>query len=222
MERKTIPFEVKDIDEETGIFEGYAATFSSVPDSYGDIIDPGAFKKTLKESANRVKILWNHIANEPIGKPIEIKEDDRGLWIKGKLSLGVQRAREVLSLMKDGVINEMSIGYDTIVGPMIQGTRHLKEIRLWDTSPVTFAANPEAMILAVKSDLESGTIDKENIRAAIDTLNALLTPADTEPVKATPNVTDTEAADLDMVFSALQNFDAIKAERRIDELLSRR
>ena len=222
MERKTIPFEVKDIDEETGIFEGYAATFSSVPDSYGDIIDPGAFKKTLKESANRVKILWNHNANEPIGIPLELSEDKVGLKVKGKLSLGVQRAREVLSLMKDGVINQMSIGYDTITEAFDKNIRHLKEIRLWDTSPVTFAANPEAMILAVKSDLESGTIDKENIQAAIDTLNALLTPADTEPVKATPNVTDTEAADLDMVFSALQNFDAIKAERRIDELLSRR
>lgn len=150
IERKTINFEVKAIDEETGIFEGYAATFSKKPDSYGDIIDPGAFKKTLAESGKRVKILWQHSIMEPIGKPAEMTEDEKGLHIKAKLSLGVQRAREVMSLMKDGVITEMSIGYDTIKQSYEEGTRHLKEVKLYDISPVVFAANPEALIVGVK------------------------------------------------------------------------
>jgi len=150
MERKTVNFAVKQFDEETGVFESYAATFSQYPDAYGDIIDPGAFAKTLKESGKRVKILWNHNVQEPIGKPLEMREDENGLYIKGKLSLGVQRAREVLSLMKDGVINEMSIGYDPIKEAFKDGIRHLKEVKLWDVSPVTFAANPEAVVLSVK------------------------------------------------------------------------
>ena len=153
-EEKTFPFEVKEVNEDEGIFTGYAATFSEIPDSYGDIIDKGAFKKTLKEGAKRIKILWNHYILEPIGKPIEMSEDDHGLLVKGKLSLGVQRAKEVLSLMKDGVVTEMSIGYDTIKQSRTEGVRHLQEIKLWDVSPVTFAANPEALILGVKAELK--------------------------------------------------------------------
>ena len=77
-------------------------------------------------------------------------EDDHGLLVKVKLTLGVQRAKEVLALMKDGVITEMSIGYDTIKQQWVEGIRHLQEIRLWDVSPVTFAANPEAVVVTVK------------------------------------------------------------------------
>lgn len=148
IERKTVRFEVKDVDEEEGTFTGYASTFSKHPDSYGDIVDPGAFKKTLQERGNRIKILWNHM--EPIGKPLELTEDEKGLLVKGKLSLGVQRAREVLSLMRDGVITEMSIGYNTMKETWEDGIRHLQEVRLWDVSPVIFAANPEALIIGVK------------------------------------------------------------------------
>jgi HK97 family phage prohead protease len=150
IEQKIVKFEVKMVDDQTGIFEGYAATFSKKPDSYGDVIEPGAFTKTLQEGANRIKILWNHNPNEPIGKPITLTEDAHGLHIKGKLTLGVQRAREVLALMKDGVVNQLSIGYDAIICPTIDGIRHLQEVRLWDASPVAFAANPEAVIVGVK------------------------------------------------------------------------
>ena len=155
MEHKTVKFDVKEVDEETGIFEGHAATFTNKPDSYGDVIDKGAFTKTIKEMSGRVKILWNHSVMEPIGKPVELKEDEKGLWVKAKLSLGVQRAKEVLTLIKDGVITEMSIGYETIKEeweklPGGLSIRHLKEIKLYDTSPVTFAANPDALITAVK------------------------------------------------------------------------
>ncbi len=150
IERKTVKFEVKDVDEEKGTFTGYAATFSKFPDAYGDIIEPGAFKKTLKEMANRIKILWNHYVLEPIGKPTKLEEDEKGLFVEGKLSMGVQRAREIISLMKDGVITEMSIGYNTMKESYVEGVRHLQEVKLWDISPVTFAANPEAVILGVK------------------------------------------------------------------------
>ena len=160
MERKVVPFEVKQLDEEAGTFEGYAAVFGGQPDSYGDIIESGAFAKTLQERGKRVKILWQHDIKEPIGKPLELREDALGLWVKAKLSLGVQRARELLSLMKDGVISELSIGYDAVKAPVEAGVRHLKEVGLWDISPVVFAAKPEAIITNVKQG---------NIDALIDT-----------------------------------------------------
>ena len=238
MENKTVKFELKEINEEEGTFTGYAATFSKVPDSYGDIIDKGAFSKTLKEHGKRVKILWNHNTMEPIGKPIEMSEDENGLLVKGKLSLGVQRAREVLSLMKDDVINEMSIGYDTITEKFDDAigskVRHLKEVKLWDVSPVTFAANPEATISGIKSELDkllkSGRVlspaNKSKVNNAITSLQALLDSAteETEPSKDTlPSEEVKEAADMELMLGSItaeiEGFDMKTAEARINQLI---
>ena len=244
IERKTLSFEIKGIDEETGIFEGYAATFAKRPDSYGDIIDSGAFKKTLKEGGKRVKILWNHNTMEPIGRPEKMTEDENGLHVKGKLSLGVQRAREVLALMKDGVITEMSIGYDAVTEAWEKGIRHLKEIKLWDISPVTFAANPEASITGVKAELnrllKSGRVlsasNVGKVQSAINALQALLDLAegDEEPDKSTPMEPsqDTpepeevkEAVELEAILNdigaAIDGFDVKQAEARIDQILEK-
>ncbi len=205
---KVIKFELKAVDEETGIFEGYGSTFGGEPDSYGDVVDKGAFTKTIAEGAKRIKILWNHQTLEPIGKPMELKEDEHGLHIKGKLSLGVQRAREVLSLMKDGVINELSIGYDAITEAIVGGVRHLKEIRLWDISPVTFAANPSALVLAVKNETDN------SLTKALDEF-ALLVKG---PSKDTPSEAAAQMA-LAEFQSIAQGFDVIKANACIESLL---
>ncbi len=238
-ETKIFSFEVKEVDEEEGIFTGYAATFSKTPDSYGDIIDKGAFKKTLKEGAKRIKILWNHRVLEPIGKPLEMFEDEKGLYVKGKLSLGVQRGKEILSLMKDGVITELSIGYDTVKESWAEGIRHLQEVRLWDFSPVTFAANPEATITDVKTEdekagrvLSTSNLEKvkkllETFQSGIETLQALLESAEKEPEpdKSTllSKEAEKEAAELEQIVTMLkaenEGFDAKKAEGRIEAIL---
>ena len=150
MERKAINFYVKGIDEATGVIEGYGATFSDKPDAYGDIIDHGAFTKTLKENEGNIVSLFNHYIMEPIGLP-ELSEDKNGLYAKIHLVMEIQKARDVLALAKAGVIKTMSIGYDTIKSEFIDGIRHLKEVKLYDVSPVIFAANPEARIVAVKA-----------------------------------------------------------------------
>jgi len=149
--------------------------------------------------------------------------------------------------MADGVINEVSIGYDTIMQKMDGAIRHLKEVRLWDISPVTFAANPNATILSVKSiydelaellhvpiiDGKSGrvlsTINKDKVQAALNALQALLDAAgDAEPEKSTHVSTEEVVEtiecgpDLEALCDALTNFDAKQAERRIDELLTLR
>ena len=150
MERKTVKFEIKAVDAESGILEGYGATFSETPDSYGDVIDRGAFTRTLKNNADSIVSLFNHNVNEPIGLP-ELKQDQTGLYVKIKLVMEIEKARDVLALARAGVVKRMSIGYDTIKSDFIDGVRHLKEVKLYDVSPVVFAANPEARILAVKA-----------------------------------------------------------------------
>ena len=150
MERKIIKFEIKAVDAEQGVIEGYGATFSDKPDSYGDIIDPGAFTKTLKEHKDSIVSLFNHNVMEPIGLP-ELMQDKTGLHAKIHLVLDIQKARDTLALARAGVIKRLSIGYDTVKSDFIDGVRHLKEVRLYDVSPVVFAANPQARILSVKA-----------------------------------------------------------------------
>lgn len=222
MERKTLKFEVKLVDEEQGIIEGYAATFSDKPDSYGDIIDPGAFTKTLKENADQIVSLWNHDTNEPIGMP-ELRQDKVGLFTRIKLVRGVQRAEEVLLLAKAKVIKRMSIGYETIKQESKDSVRHLKEVRLFDVSPVTFAANVEAMITGVKSETDRVDKIEEEIKLLKDALLKTETVVGAE--RLTPKVEeDLEAAELEAALAQLNaaadGFDASKAEAAIDEMLA--
>jgi len=148
MQYRSFPFEVKAIDETEGTFEGYASVYGNI-DSHESIIEKGAFTKTLKENRARVKVLWNHNPDEPIGRPLEMKSDGIGLQVKGKIS-ETTRGKDVLILMRDKVITELSFGFDTIQDKWENGVRHIKEVRLWEFSPVTWASNELAAITAVR------------------------------------------------------------------------
>ena len=227
MERKTVKFEVKEVNEDEGTFTAYGSTFTSEPDSYGDVVDKGAFKKTIKENKGRIKHLWNHSVMEPIGKPDELSEDDTGLLVKGRLVLGVQRAREVLALMKAGVVNEMSIGFDTITEAVVKGVRHLKEVKLYDVSPVTFAANQTAVIFDVKAMEDAiNSHNVEPVREAIKALQALLDKFEgkQEPsIDTLDSEIDQEAADMEQIVANLKadnlRFDEEKAKKSIESIL---
>ena len=150
-ERKAFKFNLENIGE-SGEFSGYAAVFDTV-DTGGDIIEKGAFTKSIAENFDRIKILSQHQDYElPIGKPLELREDDKGLFIRAKIS-DTQKGRDIQTLLKDGVLNELSIGYDAIDFYYDGDThiRHLKEVRLWEVSIVTWAMNEQAQISEVKS-----------------------------------------------------------------------
>ena len=174
MQYKASRFEIKAAGDNT--IEGYAAYFGNV-DSYGDVIEQGAFSKTLKENNNRIKVLWQHNINEPIGKPVAMEQDSKGLYIKAKISM-TDTGKKAMELMRDGVIDEMSIGYDIMKDEYKGKNRMLKELRLWEFSPVTFAANEKARITSAKSlsellyDIKNA--DKNEIMNAIEKLNELL------------------------------------------------
>ena len=112
-EYKSVSFVLESADENTGEFSGYAAVFGNV-DSGGDVIEKGAFAKTIVEDFARIKILSQHNSYDlPIGKPLELREDEKGLYIRGKIS-DTQTGRDIRTLLKDGVLAELSIGYDAV------------------------------------------------------------------------------------------------------------
>lgn len=171
IERKSLPFEVeeKGLDPEARTIKGYAAITGNV-DDYGDIIDAGAFKKTLQEQGGRVKVYYIHDFWEPIGRPIEMKEVTRkqlpssvqdefpdatgGLFVHFSIS-ETTRGNDALTLARDGVLDELSIGFRTVKDEdeeLENGmtVRHIKELSLIDISPVPMAANAGAIITDVK------------------------------------------------------------------------
>lgn len=154
-------------------FTGYASKFGNV-DLHNDIIEKGAFSKTIQERMPKkmIKVLWQHM--EPIGIPTKLEETDEGLYVEGKLSK-TRLADEAIELMKDNVVDGMSIGYDIIKDDEDEkGIRHLKELKLYEVSIVTWGANPEAMITNVKHLNALNSIFKdENIRSLEEIKNLL-------------------------------------------------
>lgn len=148
MQVKAFPFEIK-ADSEKRTFEGYASTWKK--DLVNEQITQGAFRKTIGDRfpKNQIKILWQHY--DPIGLPSHMEEDSKGLYVVGKISK-TQLGDDALTLMKDGVVDSMSIGYDVVKDSLSDdgGTRFLHELKLYEFSPVTFPANPDTAITGVK------------------------------------------------------------------------
>ena len=120
------------------------------------MVMPGAFRASLaKRGSGGVKMLFQHDPNTPIGVWLDIREDGEGLFVKGRLTTEVERAREVLSLMRAGALDGLSIGYRTVRGrtDAKTGLRALKEVDLWEISVVTFPMLPEARWSASRSAL---------------------------------------------------------------------
>lgn len=177
-EYKSIMFELESTDEKTGEFSGYASVFGNVDDG-GDVVEKGAFAKTIVEDFHRIKILALH--NDcwlPVGKPIELREDDRGLFIRGRIS-DTTMGRDIRTLLKDGVLNELSIGYDAVKYSIDEARqiRHLKEIKLWEISTVIWGMNDQATIDDVKSlaeELKAEARSGKMSRARLNTLKPFI------------------------------------------------
>jgi HK97 family phage prohead protease len=153
MEKKIIPFNVdtKSITED-GEFTGYASIFG-VKDSYDDIVEKGAFKKTLAEQ-KEFSFCDYHDVREVLGLVWPV-EDSKGLKVSGKLNMEVQRARERRALMIQRAMKGLSIGFDTLKKEYDDDeVRHLKEIKLYEISLVTFGACPGAEVGETKEELK--------------------------------------------------------------------
>ena len=128
--------------------EGYASLFGQ-PDHSGDIVQPGAYAASLAARDGRVKMLWQHDPAQPIGIWEELREDARGLWVKGRLLDATQKGREAAVLVQAGAIDGLSIGYRTTRAAKDgKGRRLLSELELWEVSLVTFPMLPSARVAA--------------------------------------------------------------------------
>lgn len=141
---------------DTGEFEGYGSTFGGEPDAYGDVIAEGAYVDSLaahKAKGTMPKLFWQHDPGQPIGKWVDAKEDNRGLFLRGRLNMDVQRGREAHALLKAGDIDGLSIGYrikeysvDTDTGVWT-----LERLDLVEVSVVSIGANENAVVSSVKA-----------------------------------------------------------------------
>jgi HK97 family phage prohead protease len=137
------------------VIEGYASVFGAC-DQGGDVVANGAYGASLAALAARggkVKMLWQHDPAQPIGVWDEVREDARGLYVKGRILADVERGREAIALIGAGAIDGLSIGYRTKrAAKDDKGRRHLHELELWEVSLVTFPMLPEARVGAKGED----------------------------------------------------------------------
>jgi len=149
-------------NDETGlgagaVISGYASLFGT-PDQGGDVVQKGAYAKSLKTLSRQgrsVKMLWQHDPTQPIGVWEEVKEDEKGLWVKGRILTDIQTGQEALALIEAGAIDGLSIGYRTTRAQKgAAGQRLLHELDLWEVSLVTFPMLPEARVEGSEGDAE--------------------------------------------------------------------
>ncbi|PQO22368.1 HK97 family phage prohead protease [Rhodobacteraceae bacterium WD3A24] len=138
--------------------EGYASVFGR-RDHGGDVVVRGAYSASLaalSARGGRVKMLWQHDPGQPIGVWDEVREDERGLWVRGRLLTEVARGRETAALIGAGAIDGLSIGYRTRRAERApEGGRKLVELELWEVSLVTFPMLPDATLGGARKETEA-------------------------------------------------------------------
>ena len=130
-----------------GRFAGYASIFNRL-DAGGDIVQPGAFAKSLQKRRGRIRLLFQHDPKEPVGIWENLVEDGHGLFAAGRLVPGVPRAEALRRLIGNGALDGLSIGFRTVRASREPGKGHrrLIEIDLYEISIVTFPMMEEARI----------------------------------------------------------------------------
>lgn len=145
--------EIKDADSKKGIVAGYLANFGS-KDNDGDIIEPGAFTKSIAENGPEgkgfIKYLLDHNTKNAVGVFTSLKEDNTGLYYEAKIGSHTA-GRDYLAMVQDGIINQHSIGFSRIKQEIKSDAKHIKEVRLFEGSGLQFwAANGNTPITSVK------------------------------------------------------------------------
>jgi HK97 family phage prohead protease len=138
-------------DDGEGIIEGYAAVWGVV-DGYNSRFQRGAFKKTLENRMDKIRVLWNHNSEQPVGKLLDIKEDDHGLFVRAKLILTVNKAKETFDLIRGGAVDSLSFGFRTIKDKYENGVQVITEVRLAEISPVVFEASASSVITEARAE----------------------------------------------------------------------
>jgi HK97 family phage prohead protease len=150
-----------------GTVEGYASVFGEI-DAARDMVLRGAFRDSLAvRGPRRVPMLFQHDPAEPVGIWLELREDSHGLYARGRLIPEVARARELLSLLRAGAIDGLSIGFRAARARIDPKTRvrSLVAVDLWEISIVTFPLLAGARVRAVKQAFSPPTLSHARTRA---------------------------------------------------------
>lgn len=153
MKFKALTSNLEDFDAEKGTVVVYLSAFGNI-DSDGDVIARGAFRKTLMErgvnsAKPRIKYLAQHDPMRPIGKWLELEEDEKGLRGVGKLATATRDGKDYFEFYKEGIITEHSIGFEVIQGAAKSTHYEINEVRLWEGSAVTWGANENTPVIAM-------------------------------------------------------------------------
>lgn len=189
MERLYKNFELK--TDDTGTISGYFSTYDRIPDSYGDVIAPGAFTDTIKarkESGHPFPLCWNHDLDQIIGSidPDDIKETDKGPYMEKAVFFDTPLAQEKRAIVQSGVVYQFSFAYDVEKAKQVtleDGTKanELQKLNLYEVSIVPIPANQNAVVTdikagepAEKSGRRNSKADAAAIREAISLLQGVL------------------------------------------------
>ena len=219
IEKKSIVCsEIKVERQDTNLYiEGYGAYFGNV-DSYGDIIRAGAFAPFLaSEDAKRVKLCWQHNFDDVIGVIEEMKEDERGLWFRAKIS-NTTLGKDAATLIEDGALNEFSIGYGVKAAeyPNDQPgvSRILTDVYLYEISLVSRAANPKATLEDAERKGEQTNNQNTNdemekeLKEQLDAMQAEIKSLRDEKAALEQSIeTKTDKASIEEVKASIANLD---------------
>jgi len=164
LRHRAVPFCVKAI-EKSGEFCGYASVFDTL-DYYNDVMRRGCFTETLakwKAKDRLPPLLWQHDAKQPIGPHTLMREDEKGLYVEGRLLIDdVPQAKTAHALLVHKVIDGLSIGFDYAEDGMEYDGKtnvwNIVKVDLWESSLATFPANTDARVDDVKSILATGRL----------------------------------------------------------------
>lgn len=184
-------FDIK-ADEGTGTISGYFSTYDPIPDSYGDIVAPGAFTETIKareETGHPFPLCWNHDLDQIIGKVDSIEDTEKGPLMTASF-FDTPLAQEKREIVKSGVVYQFSFAYDIEeAGPtkLEDGTKvnELRKLNLYEVSVVPIPANQNAVMTEVKAEeveekaeepeeIKSVTVDVKLDREQVDEITANL------------------------------------------------
>lgn len=159
---------------EDGLAEGefivYPSTFTKTPDSYGDVVAPGAFLDTIaawKESGNTLPGLYGHRLDDPdffVAGAIDMGEDDHGWWVKGAFDMESPKGPQVYRLVKGKRLSQLSFAYDVLdegsvelakdpalPKDVVETANELRKLKVYEFSFVPIGANQDTSIVAVKA-----------------------------------------------------------------------
>ena len=173
--------------DDAGTISGYFSTYDRIPDSYGDVVAPGAFTDTIKareESGHKFPLCWNHDLDQIIGQVDTIEDTEKGPLMTASF-FNTPLAQEKREIVKSGVVYQFSFAYDVREAAQVtleDGTKanELQKLDLFEVSIVPVPANPRAEVTDIKAGRRNSKKDADAIRQAISLLQSVLDDEDSD------------------------------------------